>query len=248
MAQRMRNFLAGVTFSAVFFSAAVSVPAQARAEVLVLSTLHQFHSTVRGYSFEDLTKIVEGLKPDILAVELTPKDLESRVGQKTKLEYQKSIFPLIDKRKYQTVPLEPSEPLYSELVGLLRDSNNEIKEKFPSKAEAFSIYSDSLYSYLFGIWDSPEAVNSSETDGQFKVKHAYQNALFGSKEEKVWSEWNTLFLEQILKTAQENKGKRILVLVGVEHAYWLREHLRAESSIDHREPATFLGKSKINKR
>jgi hypothetical protein len=229
---------------AIILAAAVTGLSQKRAEVVVLSTLHQFHSSVKGYSFDDLTNAIERIRPDILAVELTPDALKQRTEQKTKQEYPKSVFSLIDKHRYQTVALEPPEPLYSELVGSLRRSNVEIQEKFPAKAEAFSKYTDSLYAYLFKRWDSIAAVNSRETDGQFEVKHAYQNALFGETETSVWEAWNGFFLDQILKTAARNRGKRILVLVGVEHAYWLRDRLRAEKSVVYRDPSVFLTKSR----
>lgn len=204
---------------------------QKKAEVFVLSTLHQFHSDSKYYSFQTLSNTIEKIKPDVLAVELTPQDLESRKEQKTKIEYQKSVFPLIEKNKYQTIALEPAEPLYSEIIDLLKESNKENQEKFPQKIEAFSVYSNSLYDYLFKHWNSVKAVNSKETDAHFEVKHQFQNRLFGEKEAKVWNDWNSYFLTQILDAAAKNKGKRILVLVGVEHSYWLRNHLRNNQTV-----------------
>lgn len=214
-----------------------------KTEVFILSTLHQFHTENKNYSFEKLSQIIENLKPDIIAVELTPSDLKSRREQKTKQEYQKSIFPVADKNKYQLVPLEPAEPKFSELVGLVRDSEMEIREKSPEKAEAFSIYSDKLYENLFRFWDSPMAVNSAQTDALLEVKHDFQNALYGEKQTRGWEGWNNNFLEKILETAKENPGKRIVVTVGVEHAYWLRKHLRDNKTISLLEPQKFL---KIN--
>ena len=121
-----------------------------------------------------------------------------------------------------------------------RDSNRENREKFPAKVEAFSIYSKALYDYLLKQWDSIAAVNSKETDALFHVKHDYQNALYGANEAKVWNDWNTHFLERIMQAAVENRGKRILVLVGAEHAYWLRGRLAKVSTIELRAVGDFL--------
>lgn len=213
---------------------------QKKAEVVVLSTLHQLHSTTKNYSFEKLSKTIERIKPDVLAVELTLADLESRKEQKNKIEYQKSVFPLLEKHRYKAVALEPAEPLYSEIINLLKESNRENQAKFPQKVEAFTAYSNSLYEYLSSYWDSPAAVNSAETDAHFEVKHRFQNALFGAKEAKVWNDWNSYFLAQILNAAKENKGKRILVLVGAEHSYWLRQHLRNNQEINFLEVRELL--------
>ncbi len=214
--------------------------AQKSTEVVVLSTLHQLHAEVKGYSFQELGRTIEKIRPDVLAVELTPGDLESRREQKTKVEYAQSVFPLIDKNKYRVVALEPAEPLFSELVGLARRSDSENREKHPERVEAFSIYSKALYGYLLKHWDSVAAVNSKETDALFAVKHDYQNELFGASEAKVWNDWNTHFLYRIRQTAAEYRGKRILVLVGAEHAYWLRDRLSNQPSIKLRSVSDLL--------
>lgn len=211
-----------------------------KSEVLVLGTLHQFHETTSGYSFADLSRIVETIKPDILATELTPEALENRSEQKTKQEYQRSIFPLMEKHGYLAVPMEPAEPVYSKFVGMLRESNTELREKFPQKSEAFSVYSNQLYEYLFAKWTSAAAVNSPETDALFEVKHKFQNALFGQKEEAAWNGWNSHFLKQILAAAKQHPGKRILVLVGVEHTYWLRKELKASKDVRYVSVSRYL--------
>lgn len=228
----MKNFLYICACILVLLVFAFSAYAQKKTEVIVLSTLHQFHSTNTKYSFETLAKTIERINPDVLAVELTPNDLESRREQKVKTEYVRSVFPLIDKHKYKTVALEPNEPLYSELINLLKESNKENQENFPQKVEAFTTYSNAVYDYLFKYWTSIEAVNSSETDALFEVKHNFQNSLFGEKEAKVWNDWNSYFLKQIKDSAAKNKGKRILVLVGAEHSYWLRKNLQNDPEIN----------------
>ncbi|MBX3266366.1 MAG: hypothetical protein KF831_06620 [Acidobacteria bacterium] len=218
-------------FVVLIVGAPASSFAKGKSEVLVLGTLHQFHETTRGYSFADLSRIIETIKPDVLAVELTPDALENRTEQKTKQEYQRSVFSLMEKHGYSAVPMEPAEPEYSRLVGMLRESNTELREKAPQKSEAFSVYSNQLYEYLFAKWTSAAAVNSPETDALFEVKHEFQNALFGPKEEAAWNGWNSHFLKQIHAAAKKHPGKRILVLVGVEHTYWLRKELKASKEV-----------------
>jgi hypothetical protein len=211
-----------------------------KTEVFVLSTLHQFHAENKNYSFEKLSEIIEKLKPDVLAVELTPGDLASRREQKTKQEYQKSIFPLADKHRYTLVPMEPAEPKFSKLVGSIRNSEKNLREKSPDKAAAFAAYSDNLYEFLFRYWTSPAAVNAGQTDALFEVKHNFQNALYGTDQARGWEEWNRQFLDKILEAAAQHKGRRIVVTVGAEHAYWLRKHLRENSTVTLLEPAAFF--------
>jgi hypothetical protein len=227
---------------AIVFAVAFTANSVAReqTEVFVLSTLHQHHGKDNSYTFSELSEIVEGFHPDVIVVELTPADLESRKEQKTKQEYQNSIFPTADKLKARMVALEPEEPMFSELVGLIRASDSELREQHPDAADAFSQYVDSLYGYLFGYWKSASEVNSKQTDALFDVKHSFQNDLFGDKQKLGWEGWNTNFLEKILGAARANPGKRVIVIVGAEHSYWLRKKLREQEGVKLIEPGSVL--------
>ncbi|HUF05607.1 MAG TPA: hypothetical protein VMM38_15715 [Aridibacter sp.] len=240
----MQNFIRHVLCvgaAVCCFSAAAA--SQPGTEVLVLSTLHQFHSKDNDYTFEKLSEIVESYRPDIIAVELTPEDLRTRREQKTKVDYHKSIFPTADRIDAKMVPLEPAEPKFLELVGLIRASDAALREAKPDAAAGFSTYVESLYEYLFKYWQSASEVNSPQTDALFEVKHACQNRLYGEKQENGWEGWNGHFLKKILKAARANKGSRILVSVGAEHTYWLRKELRAQEGIRLAEAEKVLGES-----
>jgi hypothetical protein len=205
--------------------------AQAPAEVIVLSTLHQLHPRVPGYGFEELSGVIERLAPDVLAVELTAEDVAERKPQKTKREYPESVYPLLEKHGYAVVPLEPSEPLYSEIVGPYAEAQRAFAERSPEAARAFATYGTSLYDYLFAHWDSPASVNSAATDALLAVKHAFQDAVMPPPQAAGWEAWNQHFLRRIVDAARASPGKRIVVLVGVEHGYWLRAHLRGEARV-----------------
>lgn len=224
------SWLAGST-CAVLLLSGMSVPHAAAAdetapaEVIVLSTLHQLHEETTGYTYRDLSALIEYLDPDVLAVELTAEDLGSRREQRIKREYREAVFPLIDEHDYEVVPLEPDQPLYDEIVGLIRQSQNALTSDSPALAQSFSDYTDALYADLRARWTSACAVNSTTTDRLFESKHRFQAAMFGPLEAEGWRRWNQHFLDRILEAAGSNRGSRLLVLVGAEHAYWLREQL-----------------------
>jgi len=206
------------------------------ATIVVLSTLHQLHDATDYYTYDHLSQLIKRFAPDVLACELTPVDLETRKPQAVKQEYQHSVYPLLDELCCQAIPLEPPEPKYSELSQLGRRAAEELKRRNPEAMEQFGLYVNALYDVLFGWWSSPLDVNSAETDRHFEIKHRYQHALFGEDEETGWEGWNQHFLEQILMAAAERPGGKILALVGVEHAYWLRKRLRERGDVVHQTP------------
>ncbi len=209
-------------------------------EIMVLSTLHQLHGKVDYYSFEHLSQIIERFSPDVLAVELTPTDLKSRKAQGVKQEYQNSVYPLLDKLQCEVIPLEPAEPMYSELVALGKQAVEELENRSPAVLEQFGLYVNTLYGALLDWWNSPMDVNSDETDRHIEIKHRYQNALFGKDQEMGWERWNQHFLGQILKGVAKRQSGRMLVLVGLEHAYWLRKQLSKRDDVQLLAAATIL--------
>lgn len=222
--------------------------ATAPAEVVVLSTLHQLHPQVPGYGFDDLSRIIERLAPDVLAVELTAEDLAERKEQRAKQEYPRSVYPLLERHDYQLVPLEPSEPLFSEMVRPNLESSKAFTERTPETARAFGAHSKAVFDYLMRYWDSPAAVNSSTTDALFEVKHTFQDAVMPPEQAAGWEAWNQHFLERIVEAAQAHPGRRIVVLVGAEHGYWLRQRLRNQPQVDLLDTEALLQALPVNGR
>ncbi len=201
------------------------------AEVIVLATLHQIHGDTPGYSFEVLSRAIEGLAPDVLCVEVRADRLAGRLPEQTKQEYPAVIYPLIDRHHYRVYPMEPSEPEFSALIQPYLAANQAFAEANPAEAEALGKYNAGVYAGLRAYWTSPARVNDDVTDAVLHGKHALQQAMIGAGERTGWQAWNQHFLAVVTRAAAENPGKRIVVTVGVEHAYWLREHLRGVSGV-----------------
>ncbi|MDW2982354.1 MAG: hypothetical protein WBG81_04575 [Rhodanobacter sp.] len=210
------------------------------AQVAVLVTLHQLHATTPGYSFEALGRAVEQLQPDVLCVELQPDDLQRRPEEATKQEYPEVVYPLIDRHHYRVYAMEPAEPVYSDILKPYIQAGHDFSVRAPDQAEAFSRYSDGAYTGLQAYWTSPARVNDAVTDAVLHAKHELQQAMVGDGERTGWERWNRHFLDVILRAAKENPGKRIVVLVGAEHGYWLRGHLAQAGGLQLLDTAELL--------
>lgn len=205
--------------------------ASGRMQVVVVSTLHQLHDGNAGYGYDALRCVIEALAPDVLAVELTPHALRDRADQRVKREYPEVVYPLLQRHPYPTVALEPSEPMYSEWVARFRLAEREFSRNSAQREAAFDAYNEQLSAYLDGYWDSPAAVNSTTTDALFEVKHRYQDATMPAVQASAWKAWNSHFLERIVAAIPAYRGKRMVVLVGAEHGYFLRAALRKRADV-----------------
>ena len=207
--------------------AAMATPA----EVVVLATLHGFHESVPAYGFDRLRQIIEQIHPDMLCLEVQAQDLQEHAPEKVKVEYPRVIYPLIEQHHYRTCTLEPAEPEFSAMVKPYVASVRDFQSAHPQQAKAFDAYAESGLQALRTYWVTPERVNDATTDAVFAAKHELQEAMIGAGERKGWEGWNRHFQKVILDVARKNPGQRILVLVGVEHTYWLRRHLQNQPGI-----------------
>ena len=128
----------------------------------------------------------------------------------------------------------------SGILGPYMQANRLFGEAQPQAAAAFSAHAQSLYAPLRAYWTTAARVNDGVTDLQMRAKHALQEALVGDGERAGWDAWNGHFLEVVERAAAENPGRRIVVLVGAEHGYWLRERLARRPGIRLLDTAALL--------
>jgi hypothetical protein len=210
----------------------VAQAAQPRpAEVAVLATLHAMHADVPAYSAKVLERTILGLSPDVLCIEVRPERYAERAPEANKVEYPQVVYPLIDAHGYAVYPMEPAAPRFDAILGPYLAAGRAFQAAQPGVAAAFSAQNEALYATLRHYWTSPARVNDAVTDAQMRAKHGLQAALVGPGEQAGWEAWNQHFLDVVVRAAQAHPGKRIVVLVGAEHAYWLRERLSRQPGL-----------------
>lgn len=202
------------------------------AEIFLLGTLHQLHLEMGFYSLADLRSIVEHIQPDVICVELSPAMLKECERLANKVESFDVLLPYADEHGCSIVPLEPDEPRRSEILELQKNAYAELQEQDPRAEALFDEFLDLFYDELFSSWNSVLDVHLETTQALIRMKHAFQERVFGEGEVAGWGAWNEHFLERIEAAAAENPGVRVLVGVGVEHVYWLQERLMGKTGLE----------------
>lgn len=210
------------------------------AEVAVLATLHKLHAEVPAYDDAALKRSIERLAPDVLCIEVSPARYAARGPEANKVEYPAVVYPLVDAHGYEVYPMEPAPPRDAGILQPYLAANRAFAEQQPDASKAFQAQTAALYNTLRLYWTSPARVNDAVTDAQMQAKHALQAALIGEGERAGWEAWNGEFLTTVARAAQENPGKRIVVLVGAEHGYWLRASLARTPGVRLLDTAALL--------
>jgi hypothetical protein len=212
-------------------AATATATASPPAEVAVLSTLHGMHAEVPGYGDEDLARVIRRLAPDVLCLEVSPEALAERRPETVKVEYPRVVYPLLEREAYATCTLEPPREVAQEIIAPYLAANREFAAVSPETHQAFSAYSEALYALLKRHWHDAASVNDATTDQAMQGKHALQESLIGPGEAAGWEAWNRHFSSRIRDAAAAHPGKRVVVLVGAEHGYWLRRDLAGAPGI-----------------
>ncbi len=232
------RFLLGVLLSGMMLAA--NAAPREPAEVAVLAALHRMHAEVPAYPASALEAAILRLQPDVLCIEVRPDRFAGRAPEANKIEYPEVVYPLLESRPYRVYPMEPENPLYDRIGAPYMAASRAFHEAQPEAAAAFAAYGKAMYAALQAYWTSPARVNDAVTDQLMRAKHALQEALVGEGERAGWEAWNAHFLQVITRAAEENPGKRIVVVVGAEHGYWLRERLAQAPGIRLLDTAALL--------
>lgn len=202
------------------------------AEIFLLGTLHQLHLEMGFYSLADLRSIVEHIQPDVICVELSPAMLKECERLANKVESFDVLLPYADEHGCSIVPLEPDEPRRSEILELQQRAYAELEQQDPRAGAFFSEFVNMFYEQLFLSWESVPDVHAETTQALIRMKHAFQEHVFGEGEAAGWQAWNEHFMECIKAGAEKHPGERVLACMGIEHVYWLQERILGEKGLE----------------
>jgi hypothetical protein len=216
------------------------VDSSRRPQVLVLSTLHQYHAQASCYGFSTLRAIIAALAPDLLLLEVSEEDLRTRPDERIKREYPEVVYPLLAALGVQALALEPSGDGRHALIERMRAAESQFRDS--ERSEAHYAYVNEWFKSLVSCWRTPADVNSTGTDAAVFAKHAIEKSIYPPDSTRSWEEWNQHFLDQITNAVNQRRPRLALVLVGLEHSHWLRSRLARRTGLDLLDAQATLGR------
>jgi hypothetical protein len=222
----------------VLFDGLLRVPE--KTPVFVLGTLYKRHEAVPRYDLAALRRALSAIQPAALVLDVTPEELAARKVWPGKIEYPGVIFPFIDAGRYRVYAAEPDEPMFSEIVQSISAAVKALEREQPEVSAGLDRLEDAAYGALYRSWQSPADVNSAVTDRVMSGKQALESRLVGPVMLEGGERWNRHVLDVILQATRENRGRRVLVLVGIENRHWFVEHLRGLPDVELVEMESWL--------
>jgi hypothetical protein len=220
-------------------AAAGAAPA-AQGEVFVVSTLYSRHKLVPAYGLAVLRQVIEAVKPDVLVLDVTPKELRTRKVWPGKVEYIDVIFPYLDATGIPALGSEPDEALFNQLTGSVGQAYKAFGERNPAGAKALDELKQATYRALASGWNTAADVNSEKTDRLVAALREIEEGLVGPEVGQVQAQWDQHHADRLCDAVRAHAGKRVLMLVGIESRYRVLHNLRSAGEVRPTESEAWL--------
>lgn len=212
----------------------------AKPQLLVVSTLHKYHADVPDFGYGTLRCILEQLSPDDLLIEVAESDLSSRADEGIKREYPEAVYPFLhDAPAVRAHALEPSGAKREALIQMYVSGATQFQAS--PEYPAFESYARDWLDQLLSRYQTAVEFNSGEADETVRLKQEYQSTLYPREYTDAWVQWNEHFHGRIVEIVNEWTPRLAVVLVGLEHSYWLRRRLAGRSDMQLLDAHEVLG-------
>lgn len=188
-----------------------------RTKVAVLGTLAEFHREPIPYDLAALVKLVDGLGPDLLCLDMTADHWQRRDFSDLPPEYREALLPLAYQTDIVVAPIAcenpPEEPTASgwrgRMITVFRRWLATIQRTAPG----------------------PAAVNQGWRHEVANLLYHLTATLAGGQAFQEWQTHRNYLIQQVLALAERDPGRRVLVVVNVRHCHHIRPALRKHPDI-----------------
>lgn len=210
-----------------------------RNQVEILGVLHGFHKESATCSYQHIFDFVKQYNPEVLCIEIRPEDLYKEDG------YLDRIYPfeMIElKRRYvdqirvmgvdwlgtDIEGIEVPEDYFKELPVKILERGFQSDADMASERSLLQIIDEYRYQCISS--KSLGEINDGKYDALSRVyykqlnqllnhtKYSHMVASYQMRDEKI--------AENVAEVIAQNKGKRILIVVGLDHKSYLMEHFK----------------------
>jgi len=224
---------------AFFVSAAHAAPA----EVYLIGTLYQRHDQVPAFSADVLRRVILAIKPDVLVLDVTPDELAKKVVHPSKIEYTRTVFPLLAGQPFVVYPAEPAEPMFTEIVSGLTARLRQWEQQDPAAAATYKRTERALFGVLIPYWNTASRVQNDVTAEALASLAGTQEMLVGDVLKTANARWDKHTADAVVAAAAKHPGTRILVLTGIRNRPHVKAHLAGAPQVRLVDMPAWLSKA-----
>jgi hypothetical protein len=195
-------------------------------DVYVVGSLHDLHETEEAFGYATLQRIIETIRPDVLAMEVRPDEAAERKDTPGRPEYPKVVWPLLRQAPVESVPLELGDPQFSRSVETFARQFAAFEQAEPSAAGWWSSYQSSLTTALHAHWRKPADTHDRVTEDLARSYYLTQYAVLGGELKRLQEEWDEQMVQRACAAVRAHPGRKVLVLVSYRNRHRFLDAIR----------------------
>lgn len=214
--------LIGLTISLVLGLSSQVILGADSTEVVIVGTLREIGAIPPGFTPGHLRALLERLKPDVLAVEAPVNVPVPLKGAPPEIVH--IIEPWAGERSIAVVPIGWNLEQFTELTA------NALKELQSGANSSKYLGIEQKFQRDRGeLPPTLQAVNSDVHHQVWRQYHRLIHELLGK--DSPWECWNAKILENVQSVIEQHPGKRVVVVIGAAHVYFLLDALSGRDSV-----------------
>ncbi len=211
---------------------------QPKTDVLVIGTIHRGHYNNPNYSYDNIIQIISTYNPDIVCVEIHPKDfrnnstyypMEMIASTIWGFNNNKKVYPIDwwdednnDRMMRNKLALEPEYIEKQKMADSLA-AENKLMQEFDVK---YGNIENTYQEYKSDFW------NGSDYNNFVKETYKISMQVFGDSPFNLhYQSRNQNMLKLIEDAINENKCKKLIVITGSEHKHFFDDALSLRSDV-----------------
>jgi hypothetical protein len=181
-------------------------------EIFVLGALGALHEQEESFPYETLDRVIRGIKPEVLLLEVTPEELAGRVDTKGRPEYPKVVWPFLRAAgTLKVYAMEAAQPHYGELVGEGTRIFGEFAKQRPGENAALTAYTGAATDMLIAHWKSPADTQDEATDALSEARYGLIAGLL-PEAHPFQKRWDSVMVDVARKAVTAHPGTRVLLI------------------------------------
>jgi hypothetical protein len=189
-----------------------------RTRIAILGTLIEFHREPIPYDISALMELVSGINPDLLCLDISPKQWKEQDFNALSREYQEALLPLARQTDIVVAPIGDGESLpITEAAG------------WRGKAVGW------LRNWIAAIQrtaSGPDAINQGWRHRSSNILYDAIRLLSSSDSERGALEHAAQLTQEVIELSRRDPGVRVLVVANVQQCHIIREQLREFGEVE----------------
>lgn len=196
------------------------------ADVYIVGALHGLHEREDSFDYAALSRVIDGIDPEVLVLEVRPDELTERKDTPGRPEYPKTVWPWLRGKTVAAIALELGNPEFTRRVTLVGERFAAFKQGEPRKSAWWSSYQTSLEQALLAHWRRASQTHDRVTEDLARSYYLTQYAVLSSELQQLQEQWDEEMVALARAAVRDNPDKKVLILVSYRNRHRFVDAIR----------------------